>query len=43
VWVPQDFRTAGLTSAILDGRAGWRYAKERFVAEWLLLRELRRR
>ena len=25
---------------VLDGRAGWRYAKERFVAEWLLLREL---
>ena len=25
---------------ILDGRAGWQYAKERFVAEWLLLREL---
>lgn len=28
---------------ILDGRAGWQYAKERFVAEWLLLRELWRR
>jgi glycosyltransferase involved in cell wall biosynthesis len=25
---------------ILDGRAGCHYAKERFVAEWLLLREL---
>lgn len=25
---------------ILDGRAGWQYAKERFVAEWLIAREL---
>jgi hypothetical protein len=28
---------------LLDGRAGWRYAKERFVAEWLIARELWRR
>lgn len=28
--------------AILDGRAGWRYAGERFVAEWLIARELLR-
>jgi len=25
---------------ILDGRVGWQYAKERFVAEWLIAREL---
>lgn len=28
---------------ILDGRAGWTYAKERFVAEWLIARALWRR
>jgi glycosyltransferase involved in cell wall biosynthesis len=35
--------TLFLKGLILDGRAGWRYARERFVAELILARELWRR
>lgn len=37
------FHTLFVKRLILDGRAGFRYAAERFVAEWLIARELWRR
>ncbi|HEY6138902.1 MAG TPA: glycosyltransferase family 2 protein [Thermoanaerobaculia bacterium] len=37
------FHTLFAQRLILDGRAGLRYAAERFVAEWLIARELWRR
>lgn len=37
------FHTLFVKRIILDGRAGLRYAAERFVAEWLIARELWRR